>query len=185
MAPRNLLKHIFRNGPHVSASATQGHQHQRGHAQPIATAISSPQTAAIDPAAPPKTPERRALDGIPEESNGDDASRVTRSVPPTISSATTISDDPGLDLSDFTSLELLHASIHEAKSALQAHLDSISITLALLTTLDGFSPTIATLKMEMCDKEMVCKERLRIMDDVEFAAELCCNKEEEIVTGTK
>jgi hypothetical protein len=74
-----------------------------------------------------------------------------------------------LDISTFTTRDLLQRTIEEAKRAVVWHLDTIRTTLALLEALNGFSPTITTLKKEMEETETACLEKLTKLEVVEIA----------------
>lgn len=167
MTPKSLLKHIFRYIPQPRPSTPTD---LRTHEVDPETTESLPPASTTAEIPPPMaistdTPGQTKLEDIAEEP-GDSLSTDTSSTTRDVSISEELTG-LHLDLSGLTTDELLNAAIHEAKSALQSHRDSIATILALLTALDGFSPTITTLKEEMLIKEAACKERLQIMMDVE------------------
>ncbi|KZM21970.1 hypothetical protein ST47_g6856 [Ascochyta rabiei] len=112
-------------------------------------------------APPPRTPEPFGLQDIAEENNIDTPSPIdTASLTETLTSL-------DLEISTFSPLELVHATLDEAKTSVEDHFDTIQTTLALLDALDGFSATISELRKEMLEKKQACEEKMVMLDAVE------------------
>lgn len=178
MPKRSLLRHIFRHG-----SRAQGSEDALTNDKQQATAVLD--TPGIDndqdndpslhkdeslkrpssPLSPRETPEPFRLEGIVEED-------VANTPPSTETASLSDSlDTPSLELTTFSTHDLVYAVLQEAKIAASSHLDTINTTLALLEALDGFSATIETLVREMVEKKQACEERIAMLHAVERAVE--------------
>lgn len=172
MAPTSLLRYVFRHGPHArshGAGLTPDHESratprtslrpQEQEARPNSPAGSDTSDEPESPLAHKNRPERRTstvLNDIAEESSSDDDASIAESF------ATL-----GLDIDNFTTRELLAATLKEAKTNLLEHLETVNTTLEILRALDGFSATITAVKEEMGAKTEMCEEKLKAMRDVE------------------
>jgi hypothetical protein len=76
-----------------------------------------------------------------------------------------------LSIDTFTTRELVTAALSEAKTITYDHLDTITMTLALLEALEGFSATITALREEMVTKKQTCEEKLTMLEEIEGAVE--------------
>ncbi|KAF2633886.1 hypothetical protein BU25DRAFT_325588, partial [Macroventuria anomochaeta] len=176
MSTRNLLRHIFRHSPRdrvtedalplglrksapeLSGVATDSER------EPAVSKIKQSATSSTT-TLPPKTPEPFGLEDIAEEDIVDIPSPIeTASLAETLASL-------DLEISTFSTRELVHATLDEAKTAASSHLDTINTTLALLGALDGFSATISALRREMLEKKQACEEKMVMLDAVERAVE--------------
>ncbi|KAJ4363278.1 hypothetical protein N0V95_001181 [Ascochyta clinopodiicola] len=175
MSTRNLLRHMFRHGPRgkVSEDAMPlGVGKSRTKLSGMSVDNDSEpefihnQQLFISTLTPsPKTPEPFGLQDIAEEDDLSTPSQIdTASLAETLTSL-------DLELSTFSTRELVHATLDEAKMSAEAHLDTIQTTLALLDALDGFSATISELKKEIVGKRQVCEEKMGMLDAVERAVE--------------
>ncbi|KAF9696975.1 hypothetical protein EKO04_004689 [Ascochyta lentis] len=169
MSTRNLLRHIFRHGPRdkVSEDAMPlGLGKSRTELTGICVdniseleAFHNNQDLAVN------TPEPFGLEDIAEEDGNDTTSQIdTASLTETLASL-------DLEISTFSTRELVHATLDEAKMAAEAHLDTIHTMMALLDALDGFSATISELKKETLEKKQACDEKMGMLDAVERAVE--------------
>ncbi|KAF3007417.1 hypothetical protein E8E13_002879 [Curvularia kusanoi] len=84
-----------------------------------------------------------------------------------------------LDISTFSTRQLINAALQEAKRANDDHLDTIDTTLDLLRVLDGLSKTIKVLREEMLEKKRSCEDRARMLHAVERAVEKLLFTDEE------
>lgn len=171
MATRNLLRHIFRHGPRAKVVEDalplglklQATELATNTACETAVAQNSQRAASSTLRPPPKTPEPFGLEDIAEEDAVDTPSTTeTASLTETLASL-------DLEISTFSTRELVQATLDEAKSATSSHLDTINTTLALLDTLDGFSATISELRKEMLEKKQAYEEQMGTLDAVERA----------------
>jgi hypothetical protein len=173
---RHLLRYIFRHGSRARTSAD---------ALPLGLKNPSPEftSMAIDSgskpvkseskhddhprnfALSPNTPEPFGLEDITEEEDGDTTS------PTDTASLTKTLTSPELENDTFTTRELVHAALDEARVATLSHLDTIDTMLALLKALDGFSATILELMKEMLEKKQVCEDKTITLEAVERAVE--------------
>lgn len=171
MPARSLLRHIFRHGPRDKFSENALPPGFRKPITDIGGVVtkytSRPGTCATssDSAPPPKTPEPFGLENIDEEDDVDGSSSAD-----TVSTAETLAS-LDLEISTFSTRELIHATLDEAKTAANAHLDTINTMLALLDALDGFSATISELRKEILVKKQGCDEKMAMLDVVERAVE--------------
>ena len=125
----------------------------------------SQRAARVTLAPPPKTPEPFGLENIAEEDTVDTPSATeTASLTDTLASLE-------LEISTFSTRELVYAILDEAKVAATSHLETISTTLSLLEALDGFSATISALRQEMLGKKQACEDQMGTLDAVERAIE--------------
>lgn len=173
MSTRNLLRHIFRHGPRDKVDEDALPLGLKLHATELATntacktaVVQNSQRAAHTTfSPPPKTPEPFGLENIAEEDIVDTSSaNETASLTDTLASL-------DLELSTFSTRELVYATLDEAKSAVTSHLETISTTLSLLEALHGFSATISELKQEMLEKRQACEDQMGTLDAVERAIE--------------
>ncbi|KAF3048790.1 hypothetical protein E8E11_009725 [Didymella keratinophila] len=175
MSTRNLLRHIFRHGPRdrVNEDALPlGLKLQapesttdttRGTAIYQDTQRAAPSTRPPPPKTPePKTPEPFGLEDIAEED--------TRPNTPSVTGSEILAWFE-LEISTFSTRELVHATLYEAKSAALSHLDTINTTLSLLEALEGFSATISELRSKMMEKKQACEEQMATLDAVERSLE--------------
>ncbi|KAJ4382384.1 hypothetical protein N0V86_002719 [Didymella sp. IMI 355093] len=173
MSTRNLLRHIFRHSARKRVNEDALPLGLKLHATEVAvnttrdrTVFQNKQPATSNSLPPPfKTLEPFRLENIAEEDAVDSPSAAE-----TESSTETLTSFE-LEISTFSTRELLHATLYEAKSAAASHLDTINTTLSLLEALDGFSATISELRKEMLEKKQACEEQLATMDAVERAIE--------------
>jgi hypothetical protein len=179
----NLLRHIFRYGPHskFKQDTLLSKTDERDGSSPvIKPAADASKVLSQDPL-PPRTPEPPAVHVLPEITE-ETSPGATGS--PSISSSTgsTVSDlasvvtvlashAPVIDPTTLTARDLLYAAIDEATSATNGHLDTLETTLALLGALTGFSATIEVLKQEMEDKKRACEAKLVELEGFEEAVE--------------
>lgn len=176
MTARTLLRHIFRYGPRdkvsqdalplgLRKSITGLTGKANGNGLESATSYNETSTALSTFTVSPKTPEPFGLEDIAEEDVTDIPSPIdTASLTETLASLE-------LEISTFSTRELVHATLDEAKTATHSHLGTIDIMLALLDALNGFSATVSELKKEMIDKRQACEEKLGMLDAVERAVE--------------
>lgn len=167
MSTRNLLRQIFRHGPRDRVDED---------ALPLELKLQAPQSITPESVTchntqrappntrppPPKTPEPFGLEDITEED--------IRPNTPSVTESETLAWLE-LEISTFSTHELIHATLYEAKSAASSHLDTINTTLPLLEALEGFSATIAELRSEMREKKQACEEQMATLDAVERSIE--------------
>lgn len=170
MSTRNLLRQIFRHGPRdkvhedalplvLKPPATEPATNTtRETAINKDTQRAAPSTRPP----PPKTPEPFGLEDIAEED--------TRPDTPSATESETLAWFE-LEISTFSTRELVNATLYEAKSAASSHLDTINTTLSLLEALEGFSATILELRSEMLEKKQACKEQMATLEAVERSIE--------------
>ncbi|KAH4004466.1 hypothetical protein HBI56_112110 [Parastagonospora nodorum] len=185
MAPKSLLRYIFRHGPN-SKSRDAVPPPQVAHVAPYSTktAATSKETVRYDqnvrtteipdsPLAykhqqhPSDRPNSRAssvLEDIAEETN----TSPSPSLHSTVSIASTLRS---IDVQTFSTRELILATLNEAKSANLGHLDTIDTSLALLGALEGFSATVGVLRDEMLDKKEIYEEKMGLLEHLERAVE--------------
>jgi hypothetical protein len=186
MGHGNLLRHIFRHGSLLSKSKTDAlppkatnPENSAYVAEPVAKPV---ETAAKQlPRTPPRTPERNShtVEVLPEILEESDSSPLLASGSPSITITTATSTrtllapvtTALLDITTFTTRDLLYAAIDEATAATNAHLDTIETTLAVLQALNGFSATIDLVKREMLEKERACENKLEDLESLEEAVE--------------
>lgn len=176
MSTRHLLRHIFRRSPRAKvsedalpldvgklasdvASLAIEDEPKLAAAIPGNRQISAPSTSAP----PPKTPEPFGLEEIAEEDYADTPASIDAA------SLTETLNSLDLEISTFTTRELVCATLDEAKMVTHSHLDTIDTTLALLNALDGFSATIPELKREMLEKKQAYEEKTGMLEAVERA----------------
>jgi hypothetical protein len=191
MAPRSLLRHIFRHGPYAKA---------HNAFSPLKAGIDAPDdlsktlkrsTSQRHLVSPEPTPDYHlaykirsesrqssVLEDIAEESEDLDEKDSYHSSEADYTTSETDSDIDKtsiadtlaalqLSLENFTTRNLVMAALNEARIATYAHLDTIETSLALLEVLEGLSATIAVLEEEMLEKRERCKEKLHMLEDVE------------------
>ncbi|KAF1947584.1 hypothetical protein EJ02DRAFT_390581 [Clathrospora elynae] len=196
MAPRNLLRHIFKHGSYTKARTDESPlkadnllPKEPGIVATV-TAVTSvatlataaivthnaPETPPPHSPTPPRTPEPKTVDVLPEireesspESDTETASIVTvlAASGTDTASLTTVFAALNLDINTFTTRDLVYANIDESITAIQAHLETIETMLALLDALNGFSATIKVLKEEMLEKKQMCEDRLGFLESME------------------
>jgi hypothetical protein len=192
MAPKSLLRYIFRHGPN-SKSRDAVPPTQVAPVSPYSTkTATSKETVRYDqhvrtteipdsPLAykhqhpPSDRPNSRAssvLEDIAEETN-------TSPSPSLHSTASIASTLRSIDVQTFSTRELILATLNEAKSANLGHLDTIDTSLALLEALNGFSATVGVLRDEMLDKKEIYEEKMGLLEHLERAVECMRFGEEE------
>jgi hypothetical protein len=179
MAPRSLLRHIFRHGPYAKA---------HNAFSPLKAGIDAPDdlsktlkrsTSQRHLVSPEPTPDYHlaykirsesrqssVLEDIAEESEDLDEKDSYHSSEADYTTSETLAALQ-LSLENFTTRNLVMAALNEARIATYAHLDTIETSLALLEVLEGLSATIAVLEEEMLEKRERCKEKLHMLEDVE------------------
>jgi len=169
MPPKSLLRHLFRDlQPRINSVRSS----EQAKGSPAETPITVPRGKTATPgttAAPfEKSPSYAhapaTLEDISEEQESDSTTVSSYSTDNNNDSSKTFAE-LDLDASSATTRQLLDTAIHEAKTALQSHLESLATTIALLEALDGFSQTITVLKEEMLHSQEDCRSRLRLMVD--------------------
>jgi hypothetical protein len=186
MAPKGLLRYIFRHGPHAkaraatkppcavsnepkdTASATSNKPAPYRKATPSKDDSESPLTYKIRPDSQ-ESQRSSILEDIAEEIVSDDDKS---------SSGETITPFEH-NIQALGTRELLTATLYEARIATHAHLDSIDATLGLLDALDGFSATITVLKAEFKGRKEMCEEKMTMLEDIERVVEHMRFAEEE------
>jgi hypothetical protein len=187
MARGNLLRHIFRHGSSHSKSKADALPKINDSEKPAIVAnpaevAAKTAVAAVAkplPRTPPRTPERdsHTVEILPEilEEPSSEASTPSPSITVTspISSRTLLVPvTPAvLNVTTFSTRDLLYAAIDEATAATNTHLDTIETTLSLLRALDGFSATVDVLRSDMLRKKRVCEEKLGELESLEEAVE--------------
>ncbi|KAH6616419.1 hypothetical protein C7974DRAFT_442134 [Boeremia exigua] len=174
MSARNALRQVFRHGPRERVSEDAFPLSLKRTSGTSAGVDSNNKCDAVVPenkrskslTTPlPKTPEPFGLADIVEEAHvGTPSTIETASLTETLTSLE-------LDISTFSTRELVYATLDEAKSTADSHLDTISTMLALLEALDGFSATIAKLKNEIVEKKQACEGKVAMLEAVERAIE--------------
>lgn len=173
MSTRNLLRHIFRHGPRdkVDEDALplslklQASESPTSTTRETATYHNNQRVApSLRPPAP-KTPEPFGLEDIAEEATIPNTPNT-----PSITESETLAWFE-LEISTFSTRELVRATLYEAKSAASSHLDTITTTLSLLEALEGFSATISELRGEMLARKQACEEQMATLDAVERSIE--------------
>ena len=196
MAPKSLLRYIFRHGPN-SKARTAAAPPRSGAGIPASTPAPvsepiSPQKPAI-PEDGPESPlayksrsesrQSSVLEDIAEESSSDNDNNSSDVDKASIAETLAALD---LDLDTFTTRGLITASVDEARMGNYAHLDTIRTTLELLDALNGFSATIDVLRDEMEGKKRVCEEKLAMLEDVcRTVAQLQFGEEEAEMTDAE
>lgn len=162
MAPKDLLRHIFRHGPHsTSMSNTSPLRTSESLHEEPASNENDTTVAPLPLTHRSNTTQSPTLENIAEESESETDSTSIAHIPISLN----------IHISTFTTRELIYATIDEARIATRAHLDTIHTTLALLDALEGFSPTIPVVKEEMVLNQRVCEERLKMLEETEAAVE--------------
>lgn len=176
MAPKSLLRYIFRHGPNSKARTTAASSNNNTRTSPSAAPaarepVSSGQHQPL--ADGPESPlaslayknrsisrQSVVLEDIKEE-NPKDASS-TASDKASIAETLAALD---LDIDTFTTRGLITASVDEARMGNYAHLDTVNTVLELLNALEGLSATIDVLREEIEGKKRVCEEKLAMLED--------------------
>lgn len=171
MSTRNLLRHVFR---HSSRAKVADDALPLDYRVAVSVDLATNNTSELggpggttDKVFVPhlKTPEPSRLENITEEEFTGNLSPTS-----TLSFAETLSS-LDLEISNFSTRELICAALDEAKTATLSHLDTIETTLALLDALDGFSATISELEKDMTEKKQVCLEKMKMLEAVDRAVE--------------
>lgn len=185
MAPKNLLRYIFRHGPHgrprnaTSEPRAEAEVH-KPLLKPSSGSMSYQQLQRTNDG--PESPlayKSRAEDCLEDRSDSR-ASSVLEDIPEESSSEGAYSEYDehsnaetlsalSFDMQNYSTRDLILATLNEAKTANYGHLDTINTTIALLEALDGFSATIAVLMDEMMGKKEVYEEKMSLLDDLERA----------------
>ena len=184
MARGNLLRQIFKRGPHSKlrndALASKANKQSRP-ATVAKTAASSLKAQSQDPS-PPRTPESHVVHILPEIAEEEAVAAATLSPSASSSTGSTVSDlasvvtvlaahTPVIDPTTLTPRDLVYAAIDGAMSATNGHLDTLETTLALLEALHGFSATVEVLRQEMQVKKTACEAKLAELEGFERAVE--------------
>jgi hypothetical protein len=177
MTKKSLLRYIFRHGPTAkerneiaalkdnpaTREKTSTHNNEPQDCQPSAAAKETAEPA-FDFDLRFDGRQASGLEGIAkEENNGDNDDASSSST----ESVATI----GFDASPLSTAELLAATLHEARDAVHAHLESLYTTLSLLDALEGFSATIPVLREETKEKMKTCEEQIVALHNVETMVE--------------
>lgn len=180
MSTRRLLRHVlFRKGPQDKVSdevLPLGLKKSRAESACIAhedsnePAVNNNQQSATVATftPPPKTHEPFSLGAIAEETGPYGPDTIT---PIDTASLTETLNSLNLETSAFSTRELIHATLEEAKIATDLHVDTIDTTLALLDALKGFSATISKLRKETLEKKQACEEKMAMLNAVGRAVE--------------
>ncbi|KAH7088112.1 hypothetical protein FB567DRAFT_331414 [Paraphoma chrysanthemicola] len=175
----SLLRHIFRHGTRRSTHVISAHhvgaqplQNQQ-QTSPLKRVLTEDDLPDSPLAYEPRSESRQSsvLEDIAEECNNDKEPEIELEVAGEIE-RTFINETLAaldLDISKFTSRDLILSSVDEARLAILSHIDTINTTLAVLDAFDGFSATIALLKVEMVEKNKACEEKLAMLEHVEWA----------------
>lgn len=196
MAPKSLLRYIFRHGPNGKSRDAAPPPPPKPIASYSTTTVISKETVRYDqhvrateiPDSPlaykhqhqhqhhlsdrPNSRASSVLEDIAEENN-------TSPSPSLHSTASIASTLRSVDLQTFSTRELILATLSEAKSANVGHLDTIDTTLALLGALEGFSATVGVLRDEMLDKKEIYEEKMGLLEHLQRAVE-CMQFGEEV-----
>jgi hypothetical protein len=178
MAPRSLLRHIFRHGPRRSAQTTEhpGAHGSESKPTPIKQPTSPLKHVLTEDDVPesplayksrPDSRQSSILEDIEEEESSNAELETAAEIDRASITETLAALD--LDISAFTTRDLILSTVDEARLAVRSHLDTINTTMTLLDALDGFSATIAVLSDEMVEKKRVCEEKLGVLEHVEWA----------------
>ncbi|KAB2102851.1 hypothetical protein AG0111_0g8981 [Alternaria gaisen] len=178
----NLLRHLFKHGPHArSKSHEQSLLNNKAEKTAAITSENPSQTLS-----PPQTFKAPAIHVLPRITEEDSAPSATTPSPVISSAGSTESDllsiTTVLDINASASLpivgpatlttrDLVYAAIDESITAIGTHIDTLETTLALLQAITGFSETVEVLNREMEDKKRVCKMKLRELKGFEKAVE--------------
>jgi hypothetical protein len=192
MAPRSLLRHIFRHGPYSKARTAPPASKATSETpedSPTMLRRSASQRQLITPDSAPESPltykvcsesrQSSFLEDIAEESEDTEIEDTSEYITEESEYVTEESDSDidktsiadtlaalQLSLENFSTRNLINAALNEAKIATYAHLDTLDTTLALLEALNGFSSTITVLGEEMVEKKRACAEKLTMLDAV-------------------
>jgi hypothetical protein len=192
MAPRSLLRHIFRHSlyakAHNAPTPPKASADVPNHlSKTLKRAASQRHLVSPDPIPDSalaykirlESRQSSVLEDIAEESedlddkasyHSSEADYTTHSESDSDIDKTSVADTLAalqLSLENFTTRNLIMAALNEARIATYAHLDTIETSLALLEVLEGLSATIAVLEEEMLEKRDKCKEKLHMLEDVE------------------
>jgi hypothetical protein len=186
MAPRNLLRYVFRHEPHAKArAATTPPRPVSYEPKDTTSATHKPVThrelkpSGEDSGSPlayktrsdsQESQRSSILEDIAEESGSDDDK----------SSGGETTTPFEQNVQALGTRELVTATLYEARISTHAHLDSIDATLGLLDALDGLSATITVLKADFKDKREICEERMTMLKGIERAVERMRFTEEDL-----
>jgi len=182
MAPKSLLRYIFRHGPNGKSRDTAPPSPPKPTAPYSTTTVKPKETIRYDqkvrttempdsplaykhqrhPSVRPNSRASSTLEDIAEETSPSPSSSLH-------STASIASSLHSIDVQSFSTRELILATLSEAKSANMGHLDTIDTTLALLEALDGFSATVDVLRDEMLDKKEIYEEKMGLLEHLERA----------------
>ncbi|KAI8937294.1 hypothetical protein NX059_006502 [Plenodomus lindquistii] len=162
MAPKSLLRHVFRD------------------LKPKIDQMRSPTKRGASPNRTPRASDEAGTNSHASETTPPAQSQphvAGPAIPATISeessAATTIHSHAAGDsrrsntYAAYTTQKLLETTVFEAKMALQSHLDSLTATLSLLDALDGFSQTITVMKRDMLKAKGECEEKFEMIEEIE------------------
>lgn len=178
----NLLRHLFKHGPHARSKSHEQSPLVNKAEKPAANTSENPSQTLSSPQTF-KGPAVHVLPQITEEDSVPSATTLS----PVISSAGSTESDllsittvldinasaslPIIDPATLTTRDLVYAAIDESITAIGTHIDTLETTLALLQAITGFSETVEVLNREMEDKKKVCKMKLRELEEFEKAVE--------------
>ncbi|KAL5117550.1 hypothetical protein ACEQ8H_004580 [Pleosporales sp. CAS-2024a] len=195
MAPKSLLRYIFRHGPHgkshdippcppveaVAPDDVAAHVQNRDSRPLPEKKHHGPESPLAHKLRSPYRPNSRAssdiLQDIAEESSSDEfEERRSNEAPSCHYDAASIAETfrsalSDIDVQTFSTRDLILATLREAKSANHGHLDTINTTLMLLCAIGGFSPTVDILTSEMLEKREIYEEKMALLQDLEGAVE--------------
>ncbi|KAH7077577.1 hypothetical protein BKA63DRAFT_489142 [Paraphoma chrysanthemicola] len=177
----SLLRHIFRHGPRRGVHAAPDSSAHRVETQFVGKRQqTSPLKRVLTEDDLPDSPlayksrsksrQSSVLEDIAQEGNNEREPETEpeagesggKSITETLAAL-------DLDISNFTTRDLILSTVDEARLAIHSHIDTINTALALLDALDGFSATIAVLRDEMMEKSKACEEKLAVLQHVEWA----------------
>jgi hypothetical protein len=178
----NLLRHLFKHGPHARSKSHEQSPLVNKAEKPAAITSGNPSQTL----SPPQTSKVPAIHVLPRITEEDSVPSATTPSPVVSSAGSTESDLlfittvldinapaslPIVDPATLTTRDLVYAAIDESMTAIGTHIDTLEITLALLQAITGLSETVEVLNREMEDKKRVCKMKLRELKEFEEAVE--------------
>lgn len=178
----NLLRHLFKHGPHARSKSHEQSPLVNKAEKPAAITSGNPSQTL----SPPQTSKVPAIHVLPRITEEDSVPSATTPSPVVSSAGSTESDLlsittvldinapaslPIVDPATLTTRDLVYAAIDESMTAVGTHIDTLETTLALLQAITGLSETVEVLNQEMEDKKRVCKMKLRELEEFEKAVE--------------
>ncbi|KAF2678467.1 hypothetical protein K458DRAFT_395008 [Lentithecium fluviatile CBS 122367] len=151
MAPRNLLKQVFRNILHQKSMETMRPPNDNGKAPQQQTTIEfeRPHTAPLEPTHD-WVDDQSVLDTIDEASDSSGTTAEHRA------ERNTDQQGPSPE-----ALEYFHRLLQFTETMTVSHLDTIETTLTLLEALEKFSPEVEPLRKEILEKKSWCESQLK------------------------